>query len=60
MGDIECLFDLTNSNEKFDYIFLNHVFEHLDNPVGVLKDLVSRLNKGGKIIIEIPHGNDFF
>lgn len=59
LGGIECLFDLTNTTEKFDFIFLNHVFEHLDNPVGILKDLISRLNKEGKIIIEIPHGNDF-
>jgi len=59
LDGIKCIFELTDSNEKFDYIFLNHVFEHLDNPVGVLKDLVSRLNKNGKLIIEIPHGNDF-
>jgi 2-polyprenyl-3-methyl-5-hydroxy-6-metoxy-1,4-benzoquinol methylase len=56
---INCLFDLNNSELKFDFIFLNHVLEHLENPISVLTDLLSRLNNKGKIIIEIPHGNDF-
>ena len=59
LGGITCLFDLKNSVSKFDFIFLNHVFEHLDNPIKVLKDLTSMLSEKGKIIIEIPHGNDF-
>ena len=59
LGGIPCLFDLKNSVSKFDFIFLNHVFEHLDNPIKVLNDMIYRLNDKGKIIIEIPHGNDF-
>lgn len=56
---IPCLFDLKNSNSKFDFIFLNHVFEHLPNPLELLNDLITRLNPDGKLIIEVPHGNDF-
>lgn len=56
---IPCLYDLNDCDSTFDYIFLNHVFEHLENPIRVLEDLLSRLNTNGKIIIEIPHGNDF-
>jgi len=59
LGGINCLFDLNNSVSKFDFIFLNHVFEHLENPINVLTDLMSRLSNKGKMIIEIPHGNDF-
>lgn len=39
---------------KFDAIFLFHVLEHIAEPVRYLKRLKSLLNKGGKIIIEVP------
>ncbi len=44
---------------EFDFIFLNHVFEHLENPIIILENLFKILKNDGHIIIEIPHGNDF-
>ena len=38
----------------FDYIFLNDVFEHVNDPEGVLKILSKKLSPGGKIFIDTP------
>ena len=48
-----------NNNEKFDYIILNHVFEHLDEPIQIMNKLKKHLKLNGEIIIEIPHARDF-
>lgn len=46
------------SNE-FDVITLFHVFEHLTDPLDLLNVAYSKLKAGGKIVIEVPHANDF-
>jgi 2-polyprenyl-3-methyl-5-hydroxy-6-metoxy-1,4-benzoquinol methylase len=46
--------DFPASTEKFDVIFLNDVFEHVTDPVGVLSDLRSRLVPRGKVFIDTP------
>ena len=43
----------------FDVITLFHVFEHLTDPLGLLKVAYGKLKVGGKLIIEVPHANDF-
>ena len=43
----------------FDVITLFHVFEHLTDPQELLKIAYDKLKAGGKIIIEVPHANDF-
>ena len=42
-------------NKKFDYILSEHLFEHLENPLGDLKTYYQCLRKGGKIIFIIPN-----
>ena len=44
---------------NFDVITLFHVFEHLTEPLETLKLTYSKLQPGGKIIIEVPHASDF-
>ena len=44
---------------EFDIITLFHVFEHLTDPLDTLKIAYDKLKVGGKIIIEVPHANDF-
>jgi len=39
---------------RFDLIFLNDVFEHLDDPVSVLRMLAGKLKNGGRIFIDTP------
>jgi 2-polyprenyl-3-methyl-5-hydroxy-6-metoxy-1,4-benzoquinol methylase len=46
-------------SEKFDYIILNHVFEHLHEPITIMKNLKEHLELEGEIIIEVPHSRDF-
>ena len=43
----------------FDVITLFHVFEHLTDPLDLLKIAYGKLKAGGKIIIEVPHAHDF-
>ena len=52
-------FKVDSFSEKFDFIFLNHVLEHLNKPIEILNNLKSFLKQDGKLIIEIPHANDF-
>lgn len=43
----------------FDIVTLFHVFEHFKNPIEALKSIREKMVKGAKIIIEVPHANDF-
>ena len=45
--------------KKFDVILSFHVIEHLPDPINEIKKLRSFLSSKGKIIIEVPHANDF-
>ncbi len=42
-------------NEKFDYIFLFHTLEHLENTNLYLKKIYKLLNENGRLIIEVPN-----
>jgi SAM-dependent methyltransferase len=46
-------------NDHFDVVTLFHVFEHLQDPLDTLKTIRQKLVKGGRVIIEVPHANDF-
>lgn len=45
--------DISNTR-KFDVIHMNHVFEHLPDPVGLLKKISEILNPGGLFVLEVP------
>ena len=51
--------DINKLNRKFDIITAFHVLEHIPYQVDTLKILKSKLNNKGKIIIEVPHAEDF-
>lgn len=42
--------------DKFDFINAEQVFEHIPDPLGILKRLVCSLKKGGVIKISVPEG----
>jgi 2-polyprenyl-3-methyl-5-hydroxy-6-metoxy-1,4-benzoquinol methylase len=46
------------SDNFYDVITLFHVFEHFTNPIEELIKIKSKLNDGGKLIIEVPHARD--
>lgn len=55
---VSCYYNLDEITEKFDYITLFHVLEHLKDPLAILEEMKTYLNPGGKIIIEIPNADD--
>ncbi|MBS3952820.1 MAG: class I SAM-dependent methyltransferase [Methylomicrobium sp.] len=46
--------DLTTENE-YDLITINHVFEHLPNPREAMLQIHKLLKKGGHVLMEIPN-----
>jgi hypothetical protein len=44
----------TFADSSLDFIFSNHVFEHLANPVQVMSNWVSRLKPGGAVLGVVP------
>ena len=46
--------DVFGVRERFGLIMLHHTFEHLGNPLGVLRHLHSLLEPGGHLLIRIP------
>ncbi len=51
--------DINYFKKKFDIITMFHVLEHIPYQVNTLKILKSKLKNKGKIIIEVPHAEDF-
>ena len=40
---------------EFNFILMDAILEHLDDPVAILKELSRVLKKGGKVQIKVPH-----
>ena len=53
LGGIESL----NKDDIFDMITLNHVIEHVYNPVELIQECYKHLNPGGKLWLETPNIN---
>jgi len=51
--------NINSFQKKFDVITMFHVLEHIPYQIETLKLLKSKLKNKGKIIIEIPHAEDF-
>src|SRR5260370_1959800 len=41
-------------NRQYDFIMLNHSFEHMPEPLAVIGELKRLLNPGGRLLIRIP------
>ena len=56
---VQCVNTLSElKDDKFDLITLNHVFEHLNDPIDILVELQKYLKDDGIIIIEVPNARD--
>ena len=42
-------------SEKFNFIIMSHILEHLVNPINLLNDSKNLLEKNGKLIIALPN-----
>ena len=51
--------NINSFETKFDVITMFHVLEHIPYQIETLKILKSKLKNKGKIIIEVPHAEDF-
>jgi len=51
--------DLFELKENYDFIMLNHSFEHMESPQKVLKKLFEVLNINGTLMIRIPLANSY-
>ena len=57
---IRCLKSLIGvPNGSIDTFFLFHSFEHLPEPLSTLQEIRNKLSNYGKLVIEVPHANDF-
>jgi 2-polyprenyl-3-methyl-5-hydroxy-6-metoxy-1,4-benzoquinol methylase len=55
---IEGMFENVKLDSTYDNIFLTHVLEHLDNPVGVMKRINSEwLSESGRFFLVCPNAN---
>lgn len=51
---------VTETPERaYEVVTLFHVVEHLPDPVGTLRAVLTRLVAGGEVIVEVPHARDF-
>lgn len=44
---------------NLEVVTLFHVLEHLPDPVNILNEIREKMAGSGKIVIEVPHANDF-
>jgi SAM-dependent methyltransferase len=42
-------------DRSFDEIIAKHIIEHLDNPIGFMREIARILKPGGTVYIETPH-----
>lgn len=50
--------DEIGGGAKYDLITAFHVMEHLQDPITILKQLATLLENNGKMLIEVPNGNE--
>ena len=54
---VHSLFEYFKPNQKFNTIIMEHILEHVDDPVALLMKVKEWLMPGGKILIGVPNGN---
>ena len=58
-NNIECKDSIEEYDKKFETIFMFHSLEHLNDPMMMLNAAKEKLVGGGRLIVEVPHANDF-
>ncbi|MDF1573012.1 MAG: class I SAM-dependent methyltransferase [Bacteroidales bacterium] len=51
--------DITEIDEQYDFIMLNHSFEHMPDPLSVMKELYRLLKPNKTLLIRIPVADSF-
>lgn len=55
--DLDAL--VAGSEESFELIVVNHVLEHVDDPVELLRRLMAMLVVGGKLYVDVPDADRY-
>lgn len=45
-------------DNTYDLVFMFHVLEHIDDPIGFLEEVKKKMKVGGYLIIEVPNVDD--
>jgi SAM-dependent methyltransferase len=56
---VNSLFETFAPKEKFDTVILNHVLEHIENPVILLKNVLDWMAEGAICIVGVPNAKSF-
>lgn len=54
---VKTLFEEFEAEEKFDVLLGNHILEHVDDPVGIMKQARKSMKPGAKAIFSVPHAD---
>lgn len=54
---VNSLFEEYDPKKRFDTIFLEHILEHVDQPVALLKMVRKWLAPEGRLLLGVPNGN---
>jgi 2-polyprenyl-3-methyl-5-hydroxy-6-metoxy-1,4-benzoquinol methylase len=54
---VKTLFEEYEAKEKFDVLLGNHILEHVDDPVGIMRQAKKSLKPGAKAIFSVPHAD---
>ena len=54
---VHALFDEYRPEHQFDSIILEHILEHVDDPVGLLSRVKKWLSPAGRMFLGVPNGN---
>lgn len=56
---VNSLFENFKPSQKFDSIILEHVLEHVDDPIGLLVRVKDWLSPNGRLFLGVPNGHSF-
>jgi SAM-dependent methyltransferase len=59
LNKVHSLFENFETNKKFDTIILNHVLEHIEHPIELLKKIKTWKSERGRLIIGVPNAKSF-
>src|SRR5688500_464573 len=57
LNKIHSLFEEFHPNKLFNTIIMEHILEHVDDPVGLLERVKNWLAPNGKILLGVPNGD---